>query len=252
MTSKGTPGVAIVAAVALVLPLACSGEWRGARRRPTLRAGGPAQHAPRRGSGRDAEAGRLDAGAGADRRRALRRGQKRRQRPVVRGRHDDRLHRQGRPDRGHRRHGRVQQTALSARRHHHHQLHRSGQIAMSAATNLPAEVVIGELGSMTHTFPTFGGLDGLVPVAGFTISQVATVARGAGSAYTGTLSNGFDTAVSAPTVTIFPVNRVGRPLGAAMANATTDIPPGGSWSFETSPVDDPGVDYVAYPSASIN
>ena len=113
-----------------------------------------------------------------------------------------------------------------------------GQIAMSAATNLPAEVVIEELGSLTHTFPTFGGFDGLVPVAGVTISQVATVAKGAGSAYTGTLSNGFDTPVSAPIVTIFPVNRVERPLGMATANSTTDIPPGGSWSFETSPVDD--------------
>ncbi len=126
-----------------------------------------------------------------------------------------------------------------------------GQIAMSAAPSLPAEVSIGELGSMTHTFPTFGGFDGLVPVAGFTVSQVATVARGTGSAYTGTLSNGFDTPVSAPTVTIFPVNRVGRPLGVAMASSTTDIPPGGSWSFETSPVDDLGAEYVAYPSGSI-
>jgi len=127
-----------------------------------------------------------------------------------------------------------------------------GQIAMAAATNLPAEVVIGELGSMTHTFPTFGGFDGIVPIAGFTVSQVATVAAGAGSAYTGTLTNGFDTTVSAPSVTIFPVNRVGRPLGAATASATTDIPPGGSWSFETSAVNDLGVDYAAYPAATLN
>jgi hypothetical protein len=126
-----------------------------------------------------------------------------------------------------------------------------GQIAMAAATNLPAEIVIGELGSLTHTFPTFGGFDALVPVAGFTVSQVATIAKGDGSAYTGTLSNGFDTTVSAPTVTIFPVNRVGRPLGAATASSTIDIPPGGSWSFETSAVSDLGVDYVAYPSASL-
>jgi len=126
-----------------------------------------------------------------------------------------------------------------------------GQIAMSASTNLPAEVVIEELGSLTHTFPTFGGLDGIVLVAGFTVSQVATIAKGAGSAYTGTLTNGFDTTVSGPSVTIFPVNRVGRPLGAATASATTDIPPGGSWSFETSAVNDLGVDYVAYPAASI-
>ena len=46
----------------------------------------------------------------------------------------------------------------------------------------------------------------------------------------------------------FPVNRVGRPLGMVMSNATTDLPPGGSFTFETSPVDDPGVGYEAYPS----
>ena len=78
-------------------------------------------------------------------------------RPVVRRRHDDRLHRQGRPDRV------TIGTALRSK-----QLYRldattiincidPGQIAMAAATSLPAEVVIGELGSMTHTFPTFGG-----------------------------------------------------------------------------------------------
>jgi hypothetical protein len=126
-----------------------------------------------------------------------------------------------------------------------------GQIAMSGSTNLPAEVVIGELGSLTHTFPTFGGFDGLVPVAGFTVSDVETVARGAGSLYRGKLTNPLDVTVSAPSVTIFPLNRVGRPLGMATSSATTDVPPGGSWAFETNAVNDPGVDYAAYPTASI-
>jgi hypothetical protein len=126
-----------------------------------------------------------------------------------------------------------------------------GKIAMAVSTNLPAEVVIGELGRLQHTFPTFGGFDGIVPVAGFTVSDVEIVAIGAGSAYRGRLTNGLDVTVSAPSVTIFPVNRVGRPLGAATGSATTDIAPGGSWSFETSTVNDPGVDYAAYPAASI-
>ncbi len=126
-----------------------------------------------------------------------------------------------------------------------------GEMGMSAATSLPAEVVIGEIGSLRHTFPTFG-VDGIVPVAGFTVGQVETVAKGAATAYRGRLTNVLDVTVSAPSVTIFPVNRVGRPLGAATSSATTDIPPGGSWSFETSTVNDSGVDYVAYPAASIS
>ena len=125
-----------------------------------------------------------------------------------------------------------------------------GQIAMSASTKLPAEVVIAELGSLRHTFPTFG-LDGIVPVAGFTVGQVQTIAKGVASAYTGTFTNGLDVTVSAPAVTIFPVNRVGRPLGAATSSATIDIPPGGTWSFETSTVNDRGVDFAAYPAATI-
>ena len=56
---------------------------------------------------------------------------------------------------------------------------------------------------MTHTFPTFGGFDGIVPLIGLTVGQVDTVAKGGGSAYTGTLTNGLDVTASAPTVAIF-------------------------------------------------
>ena len=37
----------------------------------------------------------------------------------------------------------------------------------------------------------------------------------------------------------------------ARSSATTDIAPGGSWSFQTSTVDDVGAGYVAYPGAAI-
>jgi hypothetical protein len=123
-----------------------------------------------------------------------------------------------------------------------------GHIAM-AATDLPADLVIADLGSLRHSFPGFI-LQDIVPIAGLTISGVKTVTTGAGTAYTGKFTNGFEVAVSEPTAKIFPVNRVGRPLGVATSSATTDLPPGGSLTFETSPVDDPGVDYEAYPAAS--
>ena len=126
-----------------------------------------------------------------------------------------------------------------------------GQIAMTVATNLPAELVIGDLVSLKHTFPTFG-VDGIVPLGGLTVSQVQTVGKGAASAYTGTLTNPLDVTARNPSVTIFPVNRVGRPLGAATSSATIDVPPGGSWSFETTTVTDVGVDYAGYPAADVN
>ena len=127
----------------------------------------------------------------------------------------------------------------------------SGEIAMSASTDFGLNVAIGQLGSLKHSFPAFT-VDGIVDVAGLTISAVATVATSTGSAYTGVLTNGFDVSVSAPSVMIFPVNRVGRPLGAATGNTTTDIAPGGRWNFQTTTVPDPGSGYAAYPAASIS
>ncbi|XYI02099.1 FxLYD domain-containing protein [Sorangium sp. So ce1128] len=124
-----------------------------------------------------------------------------------------------------------------------------GEIAMTASTDLPDAIVIEELGYLKHAFPAFT-VD-VVPVDAITVSEVETVRKGAGSAYTGTLENGLDVAASDAEVTVFPVNRVGRPLGMATSSAAADIPPGGTWTFETTTVDDPGVDHVAYPTVSV-
>jgi hypothetical protein len=125
-----------------------------------------------------------------------------------------------------------------------------GEIAMTATRDLPDDLVIEELDHLQHRFPAFI-VDGIVPVEGFTVSELETVATGDGSAYTGTLTSGLDVAVSDPTVSVFPLNRVGRPLGVATSEGASDIPPGGSWAFETTAVVDLGADYVAYPAASI-
>jgi hypothetical protein len=125
-----------------------------------------------------------------------------------------------------------------------------GQVAMAAATDLPSSMMIDQLGYLKHLFPAFT-VPGVVPIPGLSVSDVQIVATEAGNAYTGRVTNGLDVAVSSPAVTIFPVNRVGRPLGVATSSETSDIPPGGSWTFKTSAVYDLGVGYVAYPDASI-
>ncbi|WP_437276617.1 FxLYD domain-containing protein [Sorangium sp. So ce375] len=124
-----------------------------------------------------------------------------------------------------------------------------GEIAMTGSTDLPDELVIEELGYLTHRFPAFA-VD-IVPVDAIAVSEVQIVSRAAGGAYTGTLENRLDAAVSDAKVTVFPVNRVGRPLGMATSSAAADIPPGGTWTFETTTVDDLGVDYVVVPTVSI-
>jgi hypothetical protein len=123
-----------------------------------------------------------------------------------------------------------------------------GQMAMSAATDLPSEIVIEKLGYLQHRFPSFM-IDGITPIEAFDVSEVQTIARGDGKLYTGKLINRFDKTVTDPSVAIFPMNRVGRPLGVATSKTTTELPPGSSWSFESTDVADFGVGYVAYATA---
>jgi hypothetical protein len=123
-----------------------------------------------------------------------------------------------------------------------------GQIAMSAAIDLPSEIVIEKLGYLQHRFPAFM-IDGIVPIDGFDVSEVQTIARGDRKLYTGKLVNRFDKTATEPSLSIFPMNRVGRPLGVATSKTTTDLPPGSSWSFESTDVADVGVGYVAYATA---
>ncbi len=125
-----------------------------------------------------------------------------------------------------------------------------GQVAMTASTDLPSSMTIDQLGYLRHLFPAFT-VAGVVPIPGLSVSDVQTVATDAGTAYMGKVTNGLGLTVSAPSVTIFPVNRVGRPLGAATSSTTSDLPHGSTWTFTTNAVDDPGVDYAAYPTASI-
>jgi hypothetical protein len=128
-----------------------------------------------------------------------------------------------------------------------------GEVAMTASTDLPESLVIAELARLEHQFPAFQ-VDGIVPIAGLAVGDLgAAGAVGAVGAttYTGTVTNGLDVTASNPKVSVFPLNRVGRPLAVATSSATLDVAPGGTWRFETSSVGDPGVEAAAYPAASI-
>jgi hypothetical protein len=124
-----------------------------------------------------------------------------------------------------------------------------GEIAMTAFTDLPETVVIEALGRLEHQFPAFQL--GVAPIDGLTVSDLQAVTTGGGATFIGTVTNGLDGPVRNPKVSVFPLNRVGRPLGAATSSATLDVPAGGSWSFETNAVSDAGAAAAAYPAASI-
>ena len=124
-----------------------------------------------------------------------------------------------------------------------------GDVTMVAVTDLPLDIEIDDVTRVVYRCPYFA-LD-VVPIDGLTVSDVTSAARGTGTGYSGTLVNELDVAVSNPSVTVFPVNRVGRPLGVAIGSGTVELPPGGSWAFETSTVDAPGIDHAAYPSGAL-
>jgi hypothetical protein len=123
-----------------------------------------------------------------------------------------------------------------------------GDVTMAAVTDLPSDLALDEVGYVVYRCPYFA-LD-VVPIAGLIVGQVTSVARDDGTAYTGTLVNELDIAVTSPSVTVFPVNRAGRPLGAATGSGTEAVSPGNSWAFETNPVDAPAADYAAYPAGA--
>jgi hypothetical protein len=121
-----------------------------------------------------------------------------------------------------------------------------GDIAMVAITDLPAELELENAGRVVYGCNFW--MLGVSPINGISISDLKVVARGPGVSYTGSLVNGLDGALSSPSVAVFPLNRVGRPLGVAFAAGAADVPPGGTWQFETEPVSEAGVDSAAYPA----
>jgi hypothetical protein len=124
-----------------------------------------------------------------------------------------------------------------------------GDVTMIAISDLPADIALADVGRVEY-WCNFWALE-VVPIAGFSIGEVQTIARDAGVAYTGELANGFDVPVSEPSVAVFPLNRVGRPLGVAFGRGSSELPPGGSWSFETDVVGEAGVAQAAYPAGGL-
>jgi hypothetical protein len=124
-----------------------------------------------------------------------------------------------------------------------------GDVVMASLTGLPADLDVDDVGTIVYQC-SYWALQG-PPVAGLSVTGLTTVALDGGTAFTGILVNGFDAAVVGPSVQVFPINGAGRPLALAMTPSDAgDIPPNGSWTFQTSAVDVPVVGYVAYPTAA--
>jgi hypothetical protein len=126
----------------------------------------------------------------------------------------------------------------------------AGEITMASMTDLSLDLDLDNIGVAVYRNPYFG--IEVEQIEGFTVKDVLGTSSGAKTSYTGTLVNGLDEAVTNPTVYVYPVNSVGRPLGMATANdPTAELAPGESWSFTSNIVDAVGVDYHAYVTGSV-
>jgi hypothetical protein len=124
-----------------------------------------------------------------------------------------------------------------------------GDVAMADVKDLPPELATDDVRFLVYRCPYFA-LD-VEPIAGLTIRKLKSVRREDETAYSGTLVNMLDRTLAQPAVLVFPVNRVGRPLGVASGSREAEVEPGGSWAFETTAIEVRGADSVAYPAGAL-
>jgi len=124
-----------------------------------------------------------------------------------------------------------------------------GEVTMGAILDLDLGSRESGLEDLTLTYwLTYWNLSDITKLQGaVTLENVSTVMRSDGVAYTGELVNELVDEPRAAAVSVFPVNRVGRPLGVAYSQRSDELPPGGRWQFETTTVTDPGTGFAAYP-----
>ena len=122
-----------------------------------------------------------------------------------------------------------------------------GDTTRVAITDLPSDVALENVGQVV-SWCNYWAVDDAVAVAGISITEVRAVTREDGVAYTGALVNALEVGLGSPAVAVFPLNRAGRPLGVARDRGLSEVPPGGSWQFQTSAVHDAGVTHAAYPA----
>ena len=125
-----------------------------------------------------------------------------------------------------------------------------GDVTMTEIATMATDILVADVGQVVYYYSYFA-LDAVL-IDGLTVTQVNTMTSNAGTTYTGTVLNGLDQAVTNPSIRVFPLNQVGRPLGVAKGGDASQVPAGGHWTFQTDTVDTPGVDWAAFPAASFS
>lgn len=129
-----------------------------------------------------------------------------------------------------------------------------GELAMVALVDEPPAINLDEVGFIVYRFSYFDKSIipfELVAIDSLSLGAIQATSSDGGTRFSGTLENELDYTLRDPSVAVFSVTEVGRPLSMVSASEIVDIPAGGSWSFETESVDEVGTDVVAFPYGAI-
>jgi|GEM_PF-1312879 len=123
-----------------------------------------------------------------------------------------------------------------------------GEVTMVAIRDLTLYAPLEDVQSAVYQSNYWGDLK-LAPTDGVSLADVKPLKDGDGVRYTGELVNGLDTDLRDPTVAVFSLNAVGRPLGVAYGASSVSLAPCAKWEFQTGAVSEPqaGVAFDAYP-----
>jgi hypothetical protein len=129
------------------------------------------------------------------------------------------------------------------------------QVGMAGIVNIDESLTLDQVASVVYRFTYFNAEffeDGLTALDSFTVTDLELVEEGANQVvFSGALANSLDALVKDPSVTIFQVNDVGRPLGMVSVSRTEDLTPGTTWNFRTSSIDGAVESQFAFPSGTI-
>jgi hypothetical protein len=120
-----------------------------------------------------------------------------------------------------------------------------GQVAAGVVQGFVAPWSLKDVKYVEYRLHAFG-IDTAEEQRGAVVGELQSFETHDGVTFRGTLTNSSDTAISEPRVTVLPLDCGGRPLGLATAVATLEIPPNGTWTFDSSVVQHAGARQLVF------
>jgi hypothetical protein len=126
-----------------------------------------------------------------------------------------------------------------------------GDVTMTKISTMATDIHVADVGKVVYYYAYFD-LPGATVIDALKLGPAKAVTADGGTAYAGAVVNDLSTMVSDPSVAVFSVNSVGRPLDLVTASDTSQVAAGASWTYQTASTDMPGVNFVVFPSAAFS